>query len=132
MLRVIDVPDPAVDGLDQLIRPTIDAGYSRNDHAGDPRPYLDHGVLRIHTAVSGTLARAAGFARSEPPARGHRAARGPGGAGLSARLHSDHLRNHGNSINTAGNGNGGAQRQRETANPPDMRTRTVLQRLGTG
>lgn len=42
-LRIIGIPDPAVDRLDALLRPTIDAGYSRNDAPGDTRPYLDHG-----------------------------------------------------------------------------------------
>ena len=44
-LRVLGVPDKAVDALDRVIRPAIDAGYSRNDKPGDPRPYLDRGVL---------------------------------------------------------------------------------------
>lgn len=45
MLRVAGVPDKAVDVLDDAIRPIIDAGYSRKDKPGDPRPFLDRGVL---------------------------------------------------------------------------------------
>ena len=47
-LRVVGMPDKAVDALDDAIRPIIDAGYSRNDKPGDPRPYLDRGVLTTH------------------------------------------------------------------------------------
>ncbi|MCB0930832.1 MAG: PE-PPE domain-containing protein [Mycobacterium sp.] len=48
ILRVVGMPDRAVDALDNAIRPLIDAGYSRNDKPGDPRPYLDHGVVTTH------------------------------------------------------------------------------------
>jgi hypothetical protein len=48
VLRVVGVPDKAVDVLDNAIRPVIDAGYSRNDTPGDPRPYLNHGVVTTH------------------------------------------------------------------------------------
>lgn len=49
-LRVVGVPGKAVDVLDKALRPVVDAGYSRNDRPGDPRPYLDHGVLTTHRA----------------------------------------------------------------------------------
>jgi hypothetical protein len=45
VLRLTGLPDKSVDLLDNAIRPVIDAGYSRNDQPGDPRPYLDHGAL---------------------------------------------------------------------------------------
>ena len=49
---MVGVPDKAVDVLDNAIRPVIDAGYSRNDTPGDPRPYLDHGVLTTHLTTA--------------------------------------------------------------------------------
>jgi hypothetical protein len=45
--RVLGVPDPIMDSVDDVLRPVIDAGYSRNDALGDPRPYLDRGALRF-------------------------------------------------------------------------------------
>lgn len=47
-LRIVGVPDPAVNVLDKALRPIVDAGYSRNDRPGDPRPYLDHGSITTH------------------------------------------------------------------------------------
>jgi hypothetical protein len=48
VLRLTGLPEKSVDLLDNAIRPVIDAGYSRNDKPGDPRPYLDHGALTTH------------------------------------------------------------------------------------
>lgn len=50
-LRILGVPSGAVDALDAAIRPVIDAGYSRNDTPGDPRPFLDRGVITTHATV---------------------------------------------------------------------------------
>ena len=36
---------PRVDRIDDVVRPIVDAGYSRNDEAGDTRPYLSHGEI---------------------------------------------------------------------------------------
>lgn len=51
VLRVVGLPDVAVDALDAAIRPIIDAGYSRNDRPGDPRPFLSHGELTTDATV---------------------------------------------------------------------------------
>lgn len=56
ILRVVGVPDEAVDRLDEALRPIVDAGYSRNDKPGDPRPYLDRGVLTTHRQLARTVA----------------------------------------------------------------------------
>jgi hypothetical protein len=66
ILRVVGVPDTTVDVLDDALRPIIDAGYSRNDKPGDPRPYLDHGVLTTHRKQA--QAAAAAPAREVPGA----------------------------------------------------------------
>ena len=69
-LRVAGVPDKAVDFLDNAIRPVIDAGYSRNDRPGDPRPYLDHGVLTTQlksAAKAGAAVADSGVRRAESP-----------------------------------------------------------------
>jgi hypothetical protein len=63
ILRVVGVPDKTVDVLDDALRPIIDAGYSRNDKPGDPRPYLDHGVLTTHRKQAQAAAAAAAPAR---------------------------------------------------------------------
>jgi hypothetical protein len=73
VLRVVGVPDKTVDALDNALRPIIDAGYSRNDKPGDPRPYLDRGVLTTHQKRAQVLESAA---REEPgPAAVRSAAR---------------------------------------------------------
>lgn len=59
VLRAVGTPDRAVDVLDNVLRPIIDAGYSRNDKPGDPRPFLDHGVLTTHGMPARTVAPAA-------------------------------------------------------------------------
>ena len=66
ILRVVGVPEKTVDVLDDGLRPIIDAGYSRNDKPGDPRPYLDHGVLTTHQKQA--QAAAAAPARDVPSA----------------------------------------------------------------
>ena len=43
-LRFI-APPAVVDRIDDVVRPIVDAGYSRNDDAGDTRPYLSHGEI---------------------------------------------------------------------------------------
>ena len=43
-LRFI-APPAVVDRIDDIVRPIVDAGYSRNDDAGDTRPYLSHGEI---------------------------------------------------------------------------------------
>ncbi|MBU3750658.1 MAG: PE-PPE domain-containing protein [Mycobacterium sp.] len=65
VLRVAGVPDKAVDALDAVIRPVIDAGYSRNDKPGDPRPYLDRGVLTTRAGAARAAAATAHRADSE-------------------------------------------------------------------
>lgn len=55
-LRIVGIPDPAVDRLDAALRPTIDAGYSRNDAPGDLRPYLDHGRFTTHNSLRSPVA----------------------------------------------------------------------------
>lgn len=64
VLRIAGVPDQTVDVLDDAIRPIVDAGYSRNDKPGDPRPYLDHGVLTTHAASARPVGAAAGSRRN--------------------------------------------------------------------
>lgn len=59
VLRIVGVADEIVDVLDEALRPMIDAGYSRNDQPGDPRPYLDHGVLTTHQQSARTAAASA-------------------------------------------------------------------------
>jgi hypothetical protein len=39
------LPDPVVNRIDNVLRPRIDAGYSRIDQPGDTRPYLADGHL---------------------------------------------------------------------------------------
>ena len=45
-LRIVGVPAKIVDTIDNVLRPIIDAGYSRNDAPGSTRPYLFHGAIR--------------------------------------------------------------------------------------
>ena len=66
VLRVIGVPNRAVDALDNVIRPVIDAGYSRNDKPGDRRPYFDHGVLTTHQSSDPNAVAAVGIPRAGP------------------------------------------------------------------
>ena len=40
------------DRIDDVVRPIVDAGYSRNDDAGDRRPYLSHGEIVFPSAAS--------------------------------------------------------------------------------
>ena len=40
------------DRIDDVVRPIVDAGYSRNDDAGDWRPYLSHGEIVFPSAAS--------------------------------------------------------------------------------
>ncbi len=68
VLRVVGVPDEAVDRLDEVLRPIIDAGYSRNDKPGDPRPYLDGGVLTTHQGSARTVAAASASASTSASA----------------------------------------------------------------
>lgn len=72
VFRVIGVPAPAVDALDSVLRPVIDAGYSRNDGPDDPRPYLDNGRL-VSRAGPATTAPAAAAPRrlAAPPESRH-------------------------------------------------------------
>ncbi|ORA22602.1 hypothetical protein BST13_36115 [Mycobacterium aquaticum] len=44
-LRDVGVPDALVDKADEVLRPVVDAGYSRKDKAGDTRPYIYRGQL---------------------------------------------------------------------------------------
>lgn len=69
VLRIVGVPDRAVDVLDAAIRPRIDAGYSRNDKPGDPRPYLSHGVLRTHAGAVNPTKAGARTRKAAPPER---------------------------------------------------------------
>ena len=61
-LRIVGVPAKIVDTIDNVLRPIIDAGYSRNDAPGSTRPYLFHGAIRTgptptaNTAASGAPA----------------------------------------------------------------------------
>ena len=50
-LRFI-APPAVVDRIDDVVRPIVDAGYSRNDDAGDRRPYLSHGEIVFPSAAS--------------------------------------------------------------------------------
>ncbi len=50
-LRFI-APPAVVDRIDDVVRPIVDAGYSRNDDAGDRRPYLSHGEIVFPSAPS--------------------------------------------------------------------------------
>ncbi|MCW1958501.1 MAG: PE-PPE domain-containing protein [Mycobacterium sp.] len=81
-LRLIGVPDKAVDALDNLIRPIIDAGYSRNDKPGDPRPYLDHGVLKTRAKAAAERGAAVGSTAVSGTHLDSRV-RAPGSAGLA-------------------------------------------------
>lgn len=84
VLRVVGVPNKAVDALDNVIRPAIDAGYSRNDKPGDRRPYLDHGMLTTNRKAAAPTATMSSGARPAPrPAAVHRASR-DGAAGSAA------------------------------------------------
>lgn len=58
-LRIAGVAGPVVDAVDRVLRPIVDAGYSRNDPPGSPRPYLRHGAIRTATTPAGAAARAA-------------------------------------------------------------------------
>jgi len=84
VLRVVGVPEPAVDALDNAIRPVIDAGYSRNDKPGDPRPFLDRGVLTTHQKSGRTAAPAAATPEPEPDSARDQARR-PGTEGTAAK-----------------------------------------------
>lgn len=71
--RVLGVPDPIMDSVDDLIRPVIDAGYSRNDAPDDPRPYLDHGVLksRVRPVAKAAAPAPEKLTPAPRPRRGH-------------------------------------------------------------
>ncbi|WP_396898609.1 PE-PPE domain-containing protein [Mycolicibacterium sp.] len=44
-LRDVGVPEKLVDRADDVLRPIVDAGYSRKDKKGDTRPFIDRGQL---------------------------------------------------------------------------------------
>jgi len=47
------LPDRVVDRIDDVLRPHIDAGYSRNDKPGDRRPFVSGGRLKRRGAKPG-------------------------------------------------------------------------------
>jgi len=59
-LRALGIPAAAVDRIDASLRPMVDAGYSRNDAAGDNRPHLTPYAGRRTDSAAGATKPAAG------------------------------------------------------------------------